>query len=165
MKIHVFFAHPATMTTIEIKESTKLIEEDMLGVIAGKSINEEEIGVIVVSGRKDHKHFFPQAGSWEKWTKDVVSRKNATTKRRMYDMFVVPGETCGSATKSIVENAMQANRAVFSWNDQDREFTPVIGTKSDDALDWNNGTRLIHRERVVALPMPTQQLSLFPEET
>ena len=169
MQIRVFFAHPATMVTGEIEEFSQMVRDDMLTVIGGKTINSEEIKVAVIPGRKDHQHFFPQAGSWGKWAADVVSRKNSTTKRRMYDMFVVPGESCGRATKSIIQNALKAKRAVFSWNSYDREFFPVVGVRDHDALDWSNGTQLILAKQVQPEPeqleAEPEQLPLFPENS
>ena len=167
MQIRVFFAHSATMTTGDIEESMAMIEEDMVKIIGGKTINDEEIKVTVIPGRKDHKHFFPQAGSWDKWAADVVSRKNSTTKRRMYDMFVVPGDSCGRATKSIIQNALNAPRAVFSWDSYDREFSQVVGVRDHDALDWSNGTQIILAKQMQSEPKQVEsgpeQLPLFPE--
>jgi len=167
MKIRVFFAHPATMTTGEIEESTSLIKDDMLSMIGGKSINGEEIGVTVIPGRTDHKHFFPQAGSWDKWAFDVVNRKNSTTKRRMYDLFIVPGESCGRATKSIIQNALDAPRSVLSWDSYSREFSQVVGVRDHDSLDWNSGTQIILAKQVQVEPAQVEpevvQLPLFPE--
>jgi len=171
VQIRVFFAHPATMTTGEIEESASMIQEDMMKVIGGKTINDQEIKVSVIPGRKDHQHFFPQAGSWDKWAKDVVVRQNATTKRRMYDMFVVPGQSCGRATRSIVRFAIEIDRAVFSWDNFDRAFTPVVGTRDVDPLNWGDGTMLIlleegksNRETKQLAP-ESKQLPLFPENT
>ena len=81
-------------------------------------------------------------GDWEKWQKQVVSRKHSTTGDTCYHMFVVPDEMCGRATAGILGHALSAGRDLFLWDRENKKLKRVSGVQAVDADDWTRGYRV-----------------------
>jgi len=137
----VFYAHPAADSPREIEADRKDLEEYLREQFHKKLGAHASPAIGVTSGRKEHK--LTWAGDWEKWQKQIVVRKHATTGDIRYRMFVVPGETCGRATAAILSLALDAGRKVVLWDKDEKKLHRVKEVQPSDPDDWTSGFRVI----------------------
>ena len=136
----VFYAHPAGDSPRSIEQDRQKLLESLRERFH-KQLGAKSPKVSVTSGRKEHRMTW--AGDWERWQKQVVTRKHAMTGDIRYHMFVVPGDTCGRATAAILDHALKANRKVVVWNKETGKLHRVKGVQPFDPDDWTSGFRAV----------------------
>ncbi|QDP58840.1 MAG: hypothetical protein Unbinned80contig1000_49 [Prokaryotic dsDNA virus sp.] len=130
----------------QVVAETKLLSSTMDSKFGKKAL--------VRSGRSDYENRF--RGDWEEWQRGVVTRSNATTGQKAYDVFVVTGVDCGRATANILRLALEHGRPVFWWNGQEEAvFKKVARIEVHDEEDWSSGWVIVCKERKPKqMPLP-----------
>ena len=136
----VFYAHPSGDSPPKIEKDRLNLEALLLKRFHEKVGAAMSPSVYVISGRREHKTGF--FGDWEKWQRQVVQRKHATTGDICYHMFVVPGEACGRATAAILALALEKGRRVVIWDKENEKLQKVRKVQVFDADDWTSGFRV-----------------------
>ena len=144
--MRVFYAHSAQSSPQQVNYEAKLLSDTMSKKF-GRNAS-------VRPGRSDYERRF--SGNWEEWQKSVVTRTNATTGQKAYDLFVVTGVGCGRATANILRLALEHGRPVYWWNGREEaEFKKVAKIEVLDEEDWSNGWVIVCKERKPKqLPLP-----------
>lgn len=109
--MRALFLHAKAMSDEDIDLNCSMLKT--------KLENENFENVSVVSGRDDFKDNAATAGGWQGWPRDLISRTDSETYEPFYDLFVVPGKTCGKGTAAIVKLALEAERPVVWWDSED----------------------------------------------
>lgn len=81
---------------------------------------------------------FASSGSWESWIFETVAGRDYHTRRPNFDGFVVATTTMGKANASICSLALQNDRAVLAWQ-EDQPLRLVTSINLDNPDDWANG--------------------------
>jgi len=137
--ITVFFAHKTRAENAELAAAVELLRELLLPRLERQF--QEPINLQIVFGRDDFTAYYH--GDWGEWTSGVAMRKNATTGRLIYDLFVCPDQRVGRATAGLLLHALQRGRAVFVLNPEARRLHPVKMIACLDDNDWASGYHLI----------------------
>jgi hypothetical protein len=150
--MRVFYAHGYHETPTEIEEDA----HQLLETLQARS---DKI-VRVRTGRSDHAANWK--GDWDAWEHGVVHKKNLTTGKPVYDVFVTSGEKVGRATARILSMALEAGKPVFWWSGEaGKGILKVVQVEVVDAEDWTWGWRVICKKR----PKPAgTQMSLPLQE-
>ena len=146
-RINIFLAHSIHDSPAKIKDIARAIR----GTFEGKFLASSGFSpaISITSGRSDHKIHW--RGSWEDWELSVLNRKNVTTGKLAYDMFVTTAKTCGKSTASILREAVRTKRPVYLW-DTTLGCKKVVGIENRDEEDWANGFHIM---------LEPKQLNLF----
>tara|TARA_R100001082_G_scaffold110514_1_gene90648 strand:- start:3412 stop:3882 length:471 start_codon:yes stop_codon:yes gene_type:complete len=148
--IRIFYAHPSGEDTETISQNSIRIQELIRakGERAGKDLK-----VSVVPGHEDFR--IHCRGDWNVWTKSVVKREHAITRKPYYDFIVVPGTTVGRATAQIVDLAVRAGRPVFLLSDEKLER--ITQVYPFDVDDWQEGFRCEPQPQQLELPFKEKE--------
>jgi len=132
--MRVFYAHPSSESVKSISEDIERLST-LFSARGGRDIR-------VVPGRQDFdKHF---KGNWDAWAESIVTRTHSVTRKRQYDIVVVPGQRCGRITAKIIHVALKRDRPVFAWDrDQSLKRVQLVTVSNPD--DWATGSSLIIR--------------------
>lgn len=100
--------------------------------------------VEVTTARDDFKQYAMIEGGWAGWPRALVSRIDVGTGEPWYDAFILPADRFGKGTAGIVKHALEANRAVLYFaNDNLYEARAMV---TNDAKDWQNGYEVLPAE-------------------
>ena len=97
----------------------------------------------VLPGRDDFR--IHNRGDWDVWAKSIVKREHAMTRKPFYDMIIIPSQSVGRATATIVGHAVKAGRPVFLFTDEGGEWgrlQRITQVYPYDVDDWQ--LSLIH---------------------
>tara|TARA_R110002110_G_scaffold345515_1_gene555798 strand:- start:6 stop:467 length:462 start_codon:yes stop_codon:yes gene_type:complete len=149
----VFYAHGYHETPTEIEEAARRLLET-LQARSDKTVR-------VRTGRSDHTANWK--GDWDAWEHNVVHKKNLTTGKPMYDIFVTSGDKVGRATARILNMALDVGKPVFWWGGEiGKGIVKVVGVEEVDAEDWTWGWQVRRKERPAS---PGTQMNLPLQET
>mgnify|MGYP003131760183 CR=1 FL=1 len=134
----VFYAHGYHEGATEIDDSAHKLKE-LLQTRTQKVVR-------VRTGRNDHAANW--TGCWDSWEHNVVHKKNLTTGKPVYDVFVASGERVGRATARILNMAIDAGKPVFWWTgDCDGGISKVSHIEEVDGEDWTWGWKAVCKPR------------------
>lgn len=130
--MRIFFAHSSADPPAEIEKMAKQLKLFLLDRGAPK--------VTVTTGRKDYSRNF--RGDWKGWAEGVVSRINATTRKPVYDMVIVPDRRCGRATAQLISAWIGADRPAVFW-DKNNSLKKIYTVDLVDPDDWSTGHEIV----------------------
>ena len=134
----VFYAHGYHETPTEIEEAAVALR----GVLEARSSKV----VRIRTGRNDHAANWK--GDWDVWEHNVVHKKNLTTGKPVYDVFITSGERIGRATARILNMAIDVGKPVFWWSGETgKGISKVIRVEEIDSEDWTSGFRVVLKPR------------------
>jgi len=139
--VTAFYAHKARIEQAELDAGAALLQELLVPKLEAKF--GEPIKLRVVFGRDDFSSYFH--GDWNSWAEGVATRRNATTGKLLYDLFICPDRRVGRATASLLIRALQTQRSVFVLNAEAQRITRVHLIACLDDTDWASGYHLIIR--------------------
>jgi len=132
MQYRAFLAHKRTL---EDKKIDQLVAGATL-LLRGKGVDNAR----VISGRDDFKERSASLGGWQGWARDVATGEDEYG-TPSFHAIIVPSEVIGKATAGIVQDALDAGKAVYFW--RKGELVWVKTVKTIDQEDWKEGWKLI----------------------
>lgn len=132
MQYRAFLAHKRQL---EDKKIDQLVAGATL-LLRGKGMDNAR----VISGRDDFKERSAALGGWQGWARDVATGEDEYG-TPSFNAIIVPSEVIGKATAGIVQDALDADKAVYFW--RKGELVWVTGIQTIDQEDWKQGWKLI----------------------
>ena len=132
MQFKAFLAHKRQLTDLKIDQ---LVAGATL-LLRGKGMDNAR----VISGRDDFKERSASLGGWQGWARDVATGEDEYGVPSFH-AIIVPSEVIGKATAGIVQDALDADKAVYFW--RSGELVWVKAVKTIDQEDWKQGWKLI----------------------
>ena len=132
MQYRAFLAHKRTTEDKKIDQ-----------LVAGATLLLRDKGVDfaqVIAGRDDFKSRSAALGGWQGWARDVATGEDEYG-NPSFHAIIVPSEVIGKATAGIVQDALDADKAVYFW--LKGELVWVTSVKNIDPEDWKEGWKLI----------------------
>lgn len=132
MQYRAFLAHKRTTEDKKIDQ-----------LVAGATLLLRDKGVDfaqVIAGRDDFKSRSAALGGWQGWARDVATGEDEYG-NPSFHAIIVPSEVIGKATAGIVQDALDADKAVYFW--RKGELVWVTSVKNIDPEDWKEGWKLI----------------------
>ena len=143
----VFYAHSATSSRAQTDQEVRMLKDFLTDRTHQK--------VRVRAGRDDYKHNWK--GDWDTWQYGVINRMDMTTRKPVYDIFVVSGTHCGRATANILSLALSVGRPVFWWSGSNPgNLYKVQKIEKEDPEDWTAGWRIV-RDQPKQMPLPFEE--------
>jgi hypothetical protein len=131
--MRIFFAHPKSMEDGDI--------DWWVGEISRIFDGAADTKPDVTTGRDDFKRYALGAGSFTSWAREVPIRKDMSTGKRFYEVFVSVNAYIGRATADILRGALHIGTPViFLEQDEEkqaiepRRVTQVVVVDADDYL-------------------------------
>ena len=153
--MRIFLAHASGCSLPEIKAKANALRKTVERLSGSPALDlrgDAARGYLqtqVVAGRVDHQRNW--RGDWNAWQSGVVSRRDATTGKLMYDAFVIERMQCGRATAGILTEALRHNRPVFYWDGTGMER--VAEVQASDPDDWTNGWSIVREPKQMELDL------------
>lgn len=102
----------------------------------------------ITTGRDYFELRFKACGSWDAWASEVGSGLSFTTRKPIFDGYMVPSARVGAGTARIVEHALSSRKPVFLFRG-DGAVARVLAVKLIDRGNFQEGWQLTAGQWIV----------------